>query len=153
MTAAESGAATTTATTTTTTTTRPATRKSAAAAKKQAADEEENSDPHSPIILQFDSMALVKRQQIDAIKAYLGLEAKRKHPNLDLGPELKNLRSFGVPVPKQDNDCDCGVFLLEYAERLVKDPPDDVRKSTLQNKYKTWFEVKVVTQKREELKK
>ena len=49
---------------------------------------------------------------------------------------------------QQKNNYDCGIFLLEYAEKFLSDPHKDFEFTDLQ----TWFTVEKISSKRSELK-
>jgi len=59
-------------------------------------------------------------------------------------------------VPKQNNDCDCGVFALQYAEEVVVRSPDiypvDLRRNTVAGFNARMFCVKQMHVKRANLK-
>lgn len=38
--------------------------------------------------------------------------------------KMNNLKVRRVPVPAQNNHCDCGLFVCKYAERLISGWPD-----------------------------
>ncbi|PRP84765.1 hypothetical protein PROFUN_07867, partial [Planoprotostelium fungivorum] len=50
-------------------------------------------------------------------------------------------------VPKQDNGCDCGVFLLQYAEAFCTNPPQ-----TVEELNEEWFPQDEIVQKRDHIR-
>lgn len=64
------------------------------------------------------------------------------------------LPGYAVPVPQQDNDTDCGVFMLESLERLIRGgklgiPEDQDFRSYSED----WFDATLVPRKRLEIQK
>uniref|UniRef100_A0A673KGU0 SUMO specific peptidase 6b n=1 Tax=Sinocyclocheilus rhinocerous TaxID=307959 RepID=A0A673KGU0_9TELE len=53
-------------------------------------------------------------------------------------------------VPKQDNYTDCGIFLLQYVESFLKDPPQSFHRSMDLN---GWFSQRTVKRKRRQIKR
>ena len=66
------------------------------------------------------------------------------------GPRVP-FKTFTPPVPRQEAlSNDCGLFALEYAEKIVQDPDEFVRKARL-NDLSDWFDSDTVSVKRKEL--
>ena len=69
--------------------------------------------------------------------------------------DAATLPSFTPSVPQQQNDCDCGVYLLHIVELLAKDVPR-VDDAFIENKASdiitpNWFSENVIVEKRKEL--
>ncbi|KAL7540582.1 hypothetical protein ACHAXR_010223, partial [Thalassiosira sp. AJA248-18] len=56
------------------------------------------------------------------LNAYYEAEYSSTHPGLT-SFTTKNMPSFTAAVPQQDNTKDCGVFMLENAERVIRSTP------------------------------
>jgi hypothetical protein len=104
-----------------------------------------------PVILKMDSTKGHPTQKVSGVlRAWLGAEWNLRHPragaaadddNDDAGARptptinAKILPVVAPVLPLQDNDCDCGVFLIEFAERFFRDvearfvsTPDAIRR-------------------------
>ncbi|XP_058604813.1 sentrin-specific protease 6 [Onychostoma macrolepis] len=103
-----------------------------------------------PCILIMDSLTCSGRSSVvQILQEYLQEEWKVK-----MGSE----QSFGNGVmdgwsplvPKQDNYTDCGIFLLQYVESFLKDPPQTFHRSMDLN---GWFSQRTVKRKRRQIKR
>jgi sentrin-specific protease 7 len=72
-----------------------------------------------PGIIIFDSLGLNHPNVFKSLREYLVDEAREKRW-IDLDPE--SLDGVRAKVPIQSNDADCGVYLLHYVERFLRDP-------------------------------
>jgi Ulp1 protease family, C-terminal catalytic domain len=81
-----------------------------------------NSDAcFSPWIFLLDSLGNRHPRSFQCLQQYLAAEAKERM-NVDLDRAgCKPLSCYGK-VPRQRNYCDCGVYLLHYAEVFLSDP-------------------------------
>uniref|UniRef100_A0A8C1WR65 SUMO specific peptidase 6b n=1 Tax=Cyprinus carpio TaxID=7962 RepID=A0A8C1WR65_CYPCA len=112
-----------------------------------------NSDSNvskQPCILIMDSLPCSGRASVvQILQEYLQEEWKVK-----MGSE----QSFGNGVmdgwspivPKQDNYTDCGIFLLQYVESFLKDPPQTFHHNMDLN---GWFSQRTVKRKRRQIKR
>ncbi|CCG83150.1 Ubiquitin-like-specific protease 2 [Taphrina deformans PYCC 5710] len=73
----------------------------------------------TPAILILDSLNNAHPRVPDVIKDYLVREAQDKK-QLVLNP--KQFATSKADLPKQDNYSDCGLFLIQYADTLLKEP-------------------------------
>jgi len=85
-------------------------------------------------IFTFDSLGGRHPQAVKKLSGYLKMEAKDKK-NIDeagvaLGkaalvrsdhPTLENLLKLSKKVPSQGNFCDCGIYLLHFAQTFLSD--------------------------------
>ncbi|XP_043118391.1 sentrin-specific protease 6 [Puntigrus tetrazona] len=103
-----------------------------------------------PCILIMDSLTCSGRSSVvQILQEYLQEEWKVK-----MGSE----QSFGNGVmdglspivPKQDNYTDCGIFLLQYVESFLKDPPQTFHRNMDLN---GWFSQSTVKKKRRQIKR
>eukprot|EP00877_Chromochloris_zofingiensis_P014687 jgi/Chrzof1/9472/Cz04g04110.t1 len=108
----------------------------------------------TPCILHLDSMdgGHETGSIVAAIRTYLTHEWKRKedergasdsiprhwsqeHEGEDMVFDKNNMKHFKVKaVPKQDNHCDCGLFLLTYLEFFVYAAPEAINLNVLMKK-------------------
>ncbi|KXS12634.1 hypothetical protein M427DRAFT_157211, partial [Gonapodya prolifera JEL478] len=80
-------------------------------------DEEER---QSGYIVAFDSLGSIHRESVlSTLQGYLEVEAVLKKQCVKSADVLKRILAKGVPV--QLNHCDCGVSLLEYIEKILRD--------------------------------
>ncbi|TQV93578.1 Ulp1 protease family protein [Cordyceps javanica] len=82
-------------------------------------------DASQPRIVTLDSLGSNHSATCKALKDYLVEEAKHKR-NIELATLPGGMNASGIP--KQENYCDCGIFVLGYIEALLKNPQDFVRK-------------------------
>jgi sentrin-specific protease 7 len=91
-------------------------------------------DTKTPKIITLDSLDGSHSGTCKSLKTYLENEAQDKK-----GIELPFLPGGmkGKDVPRQDNFCDCGVFVLGYMEEFLKDP-DEAARRLLQKERLDW---------------
>jgi Ulp1 family protease len=85
---------------------------------------------NEPRIITFDSFDAGHSATCTNLKQYLVAEAKAKL-NIDIDPPAQ-IGMTAKNIPKQNNFCDCGLFLLGYVETFLK-KPDDFIHGILQN--------------------
>eukprot|EP00039_Didymoeca_costata_P006224 m.88484 g.88484 ORF g.88484 m.88484 type:complete len:978 (+) comp13167_c0_seq2:1231-4164(+) len=85
--------------------------------------------PQRPCILLFDSLGHNRSNSYKVIKSYLAAVFKDQYKGSEDSQEykarveeIKGMKGFSVKAPKQNNFCDCGVFLLHYAEVFLRNP-------------------------------
>lgn len=90
------------------------------------------------------------------LNAYYEAEYEPTHPGLVF--TTKNMPGFSATVPQQDNAKDCGVYMLEMAERMMRNTPEVdcefvKRKGTSKNNFfgSNSFSKDVIVQKREDI--
>ncbi|KAG5541885.1 hypothetical protein RHGRI_021650 [Rhododendron griersonianum] len=78
-----------------------------------------------PCILHMDSIKGSHTGLKDLVQSYLWEEWKEKHKEAcdDISSKFFNLRFVPLELPQQQNSFDCGLFLLHYVERFLKDAP------------------------------
>ncbi|KAK1437822.1 hypothetical protein QVD17_03620 [Tagetes erecta] len=107
-------------------------------------------DELGPILLHLDSLGLHDSNSLfDNIKRFLEEEwsyLKKSQTHLDppVTDEIwenldSRLHHKKVMVPQQKNDYDCGLFVLFYMERFMKEAPVRFRKKDLSMFSKQWF--------------
>ncbi|KAJ2449181.1 hypothetical protein EV183_005034 [Coemansia sp. RSA 2336] len=78
-------------------------------------------DPNdTPSIIILDSLGNRHQPTFGLLRGYMRAEARSRH-----GLELSSMPLIGkyAKMPLQNNFCDCGVYLLQYIEEFLKDPP------------------------------
>jgi sentrin-specific protease 7 len=85
---------------------------------------------NEPRIITFDSFDAGHSATCTNLKQYLVAEAKAKL-NIDIDPPAQ-IGMTAKNIPKQNNFCDCGLFLLGYVETFLK-KPDEFIHGILQN--------------------
>jgi len=85
---------------------------------------------NEPRIITFDSFDQGHSGTCTNLKQYLVAEAKAKL-NIDIDPPAQ-IGMTAKNIPKQNNFCDCGLFLLGYVETFLKKPDEFIR-GILQN--------------------
>ncbi|KAL8792619.1 MAG: hypothetical protein Q9195_004785 [Heterodermia aff. obscurata] len=84
-------------------------------------------DPTEPAIVTFDSLAVAHAPTVRTLKDYLKAEAHSKRSMAFDDGQLKGMTAVGIP--KQDNYCDCGPYLLGYMDKFLQDPKDFMEKT------------------------
>lgn len=79
-------------------------------------------EPGSPIIITLDSLGLSHSPTVRILKDYLAQEGKAKRALEFPDDAIKGMTAKGIPL--QNNFCDCGLYLLGYLEKLVRNPQD-----------------------------
>jgi hypothetical protein len=92
-------------------------------------------DPNQPKIITLDSLGLAHSPTCQILRQYLVAELKDKK-----GIEIPDPGSLGMTakgIPRQENYCDCGLYVIGYVNELIKDPDTFVRQ-LLQNELSEW---------------
>lgn len=89
-------------------------------------------DPGQPAVVTFDSLTGTHPTTVRVIKDYLLAEADKKRGMIFDEKQIKGMTAVGIP--KQDNFCDCGPFLLGYMAKFLENPHDFMGK-TLQKSF------------------
>lgn len=77
-------------------------------------------DVKEQTIVYYDSMHLWGAKEMEMVNDYLQLEhADKKNKEMSGLWNRKNAKQF-MHVPKQQNDIDCGVYMLLFAERISR---------------------------------
>lgn len=84
-------------------------------------------DPTEPAIVTFDSLAVAHSPTVRTLKDYLKAEAHEKRSMTFDDSQIKGMTAVGIP--KQDNYCDCGPYLLGYMDRFLEDPKEFIEKT------------------------
>ena len=84
-------------------------------------------DPTEPAIVTFDSLAVAHSPTVRILKDYLKAEAHEKRSMTFEDSQIKGMTAVGIP--KQDNYCDCGPYLLGYMDRFLEDPKEFIEKT------------------------
>ena len=106
-----------------------------------------------PCILIFDSLVSGGRSRVFSnLRQYLTLEWKEKKNGLE--PEKvftkNNLKGSFPKIPLQNNDCDCGIYILQFAESFFQHPIINYKFPIRKEK---WFTKAHVDAKRDTIKK
>jgi Ulp1 family protease len=114
-----------------------------------------------PTIIYFDSLYTDDDNIVDIFKKYLIYEYARKN-NLFKDDEnalvefisnRHSLINFYIPaVPMQNNHHDCGIYLLTYAELILKDF-DVIVQKVRDDKLDKWFDDSLIKDKRKVVRK
>jgi len=52
----------------------------------------------------------------------------------------RNIQEKKIQVPQQENDYDCGLFVLFFMERFIEEAPPRLRKTNLDRFGRKWFQ-------------
>ncbi|KAH9415721.1 uncharacterized protein LOC142646254 [Dermatophagoides pteronyssinus] len=103
-----------------------------------------------PTLIVMDSLDCKnnRSQILSCIVRYLRLELKEKHL-IETSKFEFNFKNISAVVPQQQNSYDCGLFVLEYIERFLKDP-EDIYNRLLRDKsaLHDWFDSTTLHHKR-----
>ncbi|TVU35173.1 hypothetical protein EJB05_17050 [Eragrostis curvula] len=111
-----------------------------------------------PIMLHLDSLGLHDSKELfDTIASFL--EAEWRHLQKDsydvpfsrkIWEHLpRNIDKKGVPVPRQQNEYDCGLFMLYYIDRFIQEAPGRLTRRDLRMFGSKWFHPQVASALRE----
>lgn len=103
------------------------------------------------IVIILDSLKLPHNKTVRKLKMFLELEALLRFPEKVFN--MKKLEHFHVPVPSQNNLSDCGVFLLNYVEKFLKNPSLVFSQLVYDKVGENWFESNQIKEKRKEIKR
>lgn len=78
-------------------------------------------DPRQPVILTIDSLGFTRPRTIRILKDYLEEEAKSKR-SLTFNSSKFISGVTAKEIPQQPNSSDCGLYLLAYLEKFIRDP-------------------------------
>ena len=87
----------------------------------------------TPVIIIFDSLKTPHTRVYKVVRDYLAAEA------LDKKKEILNTTQFetcSADVPLQDNFCDCGLYLIQYADVLLSQTPKVLENLLHRKKFK-----------------
>ena len=102
-----------------------------------------------PYFIVMDSLGGYHTTALSAMRSYLRYEyLERKGRPLSLTKE--KMGELEASVPEQDNDCDCGVYLLHYIELIFRDPGKFYWSRKLPT-FKKWFTTSDIKNKREDI--
>ncbi|XP_053538793.1 sentrin-specific protease 6 isoform X5 [Ictalurus punctatus] len=103
-----------------------------------------------PCILIMDSLSCgAKPTVVQVLQEYLAMEWRvRKGSLWSFGKQP--MRGWSVQVPQQDNHTDCGVYVLQYVESFITNPPRTFNPAM---DLRDWFPQKLVKKKRERIKR
>ncbi|XP_072546558.1 sentrin-specific protease 6-like [Salminus brasiliensis] len=109
-----------------------------------------NISSEQPCILIMDSLGCYSKPTVVKIlQEYLEMEWwVKKGTWQSFGKGAMN--GYTLQVPQQDNHTDCGVYLLQYVESLIMNPPQLIHPAV---DLSEWFPQKLVKKKREKIKK
>ena len=104
-----------------------------------------------PCILIFDSLVGSGHSRVFTnLRHYLTQEwLNRKPKETPRIFDKETMKGCYPKVPRQNNDCDCGVFILQYAEHFFTKPVKNFR---MPIHLESWFTVDSVTKKRDDIK-
>lgn len=84
-------------------------------------------DPRQPVIITFDSLGCSRPHTVRILKDYLEEEADSKRSlRFDSSKFIKGMTAKDIPL--QPNFSDCGLYLLAYLEKFIRDPDEFVNK-------------------------
>ncbi|KAK7142084.1 hypothetical protein R3I94_011699 [Phoxinus phoxinus] len=108
-----------------------------------------NSVSKQPCILIMDSLTCSGRSSVvQILQEYLLEEWKVKMGSQQsFGKEV--MKGWSPLVPQQDNFTDCGIYVLQYVESFLKDPPQTFHNNM---DLKSWFSRRTVKKKRGQIK-
>ncbi|XP_027028551.2 sentrin-specific protease 6 isoform X2 [Tachysurus fulvidraco] len=103
-----------------------------------------------PCILIMDSLNCSdKPTVVKTLQEYLEMEWRvRKGSSWSFGKQAMN--GWSVQVPQQDNHTDCGVYVLQYVESFITNPPRTFHPDM---DLRDWFSQTLVKKKRERIKR
>ncbi|XP_026880547.2 sentrin-specific protease 6 [Electrophorus electricus] len=103
-----------------------------------------------PCILIMDSLTCsAKPAVVKVLQEYLEMEWwVKKGSRQSFGKGA--MKGWSLQVPQQDNNTDCGLYLLQYVESFITNPPQVFHPAV---DLSVWFPQEVVKKKREKIKR
>ncbi|XP_062202556.1 ubiquitin-like-specific protease 1D isoform X2 [Phragmites australis] len=102
-----------------------------------------------PIILHLDSLGMHPSTKIfNTVERYLEAEwchlKKNPPPDTSISQSIwedlpRNIHTEKVQVPQQNNAYDCGIFMLYYIERFIREAPERLTRDKLDMFSCSWF--------------
>ena len=94
--------------------------------KKKAPPRQRTFDQDRPTIITLDSFGHARAPEIRLLKEYLVAEGEAKRGMSISLNDIQGVTAKGLP--QQANFCDCGLFLVGYAEQFAKEPRQFITK-------------------------
>merc|ERR550539_2105649 len=110
----------------------------------------ERSKDEIPCMIVLDSLGSPHSNAVKRIRSYLEYEYLTREKTFLTFQKDKMMLNCPV-VPLQPNSCDCGIYLLHYAQLIFKEP-SVVLENSLPN-LSQWFEQEDIDNKRREIAK
>ncbi|XP_046711480.1 sentrin-specific protease 6 isoform X2 [Silurus meridionalis] len=102
-----------------------------------------------PCILIMDSLGCgAKPAVVKVLQEYLEMEWRVRKGSL-WSSGKQTMTGWSVQVPQQDNHTDCGVYVLQYVESFITNPPRNFHAAI---DLRDWFPQELVKKKRERIK-
>ncbi|KAF0889356.1 hypothetical protein E2562_023656 [Oryza meyeriana var. granulata] len=115
-----------------------------------------------PIILHLDSLQLHSSAKIfDTVGRYLEAEwchlRKNPPPDISISKTIwenlpSNIQKEKVQVPQQKNEYDCGIFMLYYIERFIREAPERFTRDNLSMFSSSWFQPEDASELRQRIR-
>ena len=77
--------------------------------------------------------------------SYLSEEWKEQNPGADPGGYFDETLFISAKVPQQDNQYDCGIFLLHYVELFLKVAPTSFSLKNIRNKEPNFVSMETIS--------
>ncbi|XP_017697023.3 ubiquitin-like-specific protease 1D [Phoenix dactylifera] len=108
-------------------------------------------DESGPIILHLDSLGIHSSYSVfDVIERYLKAEwdyiyQNAPYPDVPISERIwkhlpRTIEKKKIDVPQQNNEYDCGLFVLYFMERFIEEAPERLRKKDLAMFGSKWFQ-------------
>ncbi|XP_073103761.1 uncharacterized protein [Elaeis guineensis] len=108
-------------------------------------------DESGPIILHLDSLGIHSSYSVfDVIERYLKEEwnyinQNAPPPDVPISERIwkhlpRRIEKKKIDVPQQNNEYDCGLFVLYFMERFIEEAPERLRKKDLAMFGRKWFQ-------------
>ncbi|OAY82693.1 Ubiquitin-like-specific protease 1D [Ananas comosus] len=120
-------------------------------------------DESGPIILHLDSLGLHPSSPIfNTVKRFLEEEwhhvIKNVTPDLPISERVwerlpSEIQANKVAVPQQKNEYDCGLFVLYFIERFIREAPERLRTEDLAMFGRSWFKPEMASELRQRIRK
>uniref|UniRef100_J3NEU0 Ubiquitin-like protease family profile domain-containing protein n=1 Tax=Oryza brachyantha TaxID=4533 RepID=J3NEU0_ORYBR len=114
-----------------------------------------------PIILHLDSLQLHSSAKIfDTVGRYLKEEwchLGKNPPGISISETIwedlpSHIQKEKVQVPQQRNEYDCGIFMLYYIERFIREAPERFTRDNLGMFSRSWFEPEDASELRQRIR-
>ena len=93
-----------------------------------------HTDPRLPLIMTLDSLGGLHPSAMRYLKDYLSAEARTKRGGMEI--DISSIKGINAKsIPQQSNFSDCGLYMLGYLEKFMRDGADSFIAKTIRREH------------------